>query len=140
MNVLTVGTFDLLHSGHVNLINRCYKLAGSSGKVIVGVNTDEFVFSYKKINPVIPFRDRVSVLRAFMKVHEVIENSDHCLKKLLQTIKPHILAIGSDWAKKDYYKQIGVTQDWLDNNDILLVYLPYTEEVSSSIIRQNIHG
>lgn len=138
MKVLTVGTFDLIHSGHIQLINNCYKLAGSTGKVVVGINSDDFVYEYKKIKPIIPLTDRVKVISNLLKVHKVVVNESKSLEKLLIEEKPNILVVGSDWAKKDYFSQIGVTLDWLYSKDILLVYTHYTEGVSSSEIRKNI--
>jgi len=138
MKVLTVGTFDLLHSGHIQLLNNCYKLAGSSGKVLVGVNSDEFVYEYKKSKPIMPLKDRLSVLSNLLRVHKVIINESKSLEKMLMEEKPNILVIGSDWAKKDYFKQIGVSLNWLYENDILLVYTEYTPDISSSLIKERI--
>lgn len=138
MKVLTVGTFDLFHSGHIQLIDNCYKLAGSTGKVVVGVNSDDFVYQYKKVKPIIPLNDRVKVISSLLKVHKVVVNNSKSLEKLLLDEKPNILVVGSDWAKKDYFSQIGVSLDWLYSNDILLVYTCYTEGVSSSQIRNSI--
>tara|TARA_R100001509_G_scaffold164238_2_gene141118 strand:- start:819 stop:1235 length:417 start_codon:yes stop_codon:yes gene_type:complete len=138
MKVLTVGTFDLLHSGHIQLLNNCYKLAGSSGKVVVGVNSDEFVYEYKKSKPIMPLKDRLSVLSNLLRVHKVIINESKSLEKMLIEEKPNILVIGSDWAKKDYFKQIGVSLNWLYENDILLVYTEYTPDISTSLIKERI--
>lgn len=138
MKVLTVGTFDLLHSGHIQLIDNCYKLSGGSGKVIVGVNSDNFVYEYKKTKPIIPLEDRIKVISSLLKVHKVVVNESKSLEKLLLEEKPNILVVGSDWAKKDYFSQIGVSLDWLYSKDILLVYTCYTEGVSTSEIKKNI--
>lgn len=138
MKVLTVGTFDLLHSGHIQLIDNCYKLSGGSGKVIVGVNSDNFVYEYKKTKPIIPLEDRIKVISSLLKVHKVVVNESKSLEKLLLEEKPNILVVGSDWAKKDYFSQIGVSLNWLYSKDILLVYTCYTEGVSTSEIKKNI--
>lgn len=138
MQVLTVGTFDLIHSGHINLFNNCSKLAGKDGEVIVGVNTDEFVLQYKKINPIIPFLDRIRVISSIKNVNKTLANNSSSLKPMLELIMPDILVVGSDWAKKDYYSQIGVDQTWLDHNSILLVYVPYTEGISTTKLKEQI--
>jgi cytidyltransferase-like protein len=139
MKVLTVGTFDLLHSGHIKLFQNCHKLAGATGKVIIGVNSDDFVLKYKGRKPIIPQKDRVSVISNILHVDKVIINESESLEKLLIEEKPNILVVGSDWAKKDYFSQIKVNLDWLYTNDILLVYTEYTPGVSSSIIKDNLN-
>jgi glycerol-3-phosphate cytidylyltransferase-like family protein len=72
-------------------------------------------------------------------VDEVIPNIGGTDSKpsILQ-IKPDIVAIGDDWAKKDYYTQMQFTQDWLDENDIVLVYLAYTRGISTTDIKKRI--
>ena len=51
---------------------------------------------------------------------------------------PDIIAIGSDWARKDYYGQMQFDQDWLDDNGISLLYIPYTAGVSSTDVKRRI--
>jgi glycerol-3-phosphate cytidylyltransferase len=139
MKVLTVGTFDLLHSGHIKLFENCKKLAGGTGKVVVGVNTDEFVFKYKNFYPVIPFQDRVEVISNLREVDMVVPNDKENLEKLLLEVHPNILLVGSDWAKKDYFNQIGVSIDWLYKHDILLLYSEYTKDISSTLLRNKLN-
>ena len=50
-------------------------------------------------------------------------------------VQPDFIVIGSDWAKKDYYKQMNFTQEWLDENEIVLIYIPYTQGVSTTEIK-----
>lgn len=137
MKILTVGTFDLLHSGHINLIKNCRKLAGCSGQVIVGVNSDDFVLRYKNCKPIIPLKDRVKVISNLKDVDKVIVNESSSLQEILMEEKPNIIVVGSDWAKKDYFSQIGVTLEWLVKNDILLIYTEYTKEISTTILKSN---
>ena len=59
-------------------------------------------------------------------------------KIAINSVNPNIVAIGTDWAKKDYYAQMNFTQEWLDDNNIVLVYIPYTEHISSTLIRRQI--
>jgi glycerol-3-phosphate cytidylyltransferase-like family protein len=64
---------------------------------------------------------------------EVIPNIGGSDSKLaILSVMPNIIAIGDDWAKKDYYSQMNFTQEWLDENNIILVYLPYTKGISST--------
>ena len=49
-----------------------------------------------------------------------------------------MIIVGSDWAKKDYYKQMGFTQDWLDYNNIYMMYVPYTKTISTTEIKKRL--
>ena len=132
----TGGTFDLFHYGHVNFLRQCSKIAD---KIIVSLNTDEFIISYKRTPSILSYDEREKSLKGCKYVSDVIPNmggSDS--KPAILSVKPDILAIGDDWAKKDYYKQMHFTQEWLDDNDILLVYLAYTEGISTSEIKKRI--
>jgi glycerol-3-phosphate cytidylyltransferase-like family protein len=71
-------------------------------------------------------------------VDSVIKNTgEFDSKPIILEIKPNIIAVGDDWAKKDYYSQMNFTQTWLDENEITLVYIPYTIGISSTIIKNN---
>lgn len=133
--VYTGGTFDLFHSGHVRLLKKCKALAGS-GTVVVALNTDEFILEYKKKSPIISYDDRAEVLLSCRYVDEVIPNYGGTdSRQSILAIMPHLIVIGSDWAKKDYYAQMGFTQEWLDEYDIGLAYVPYTKGISSTDIK-----
>ncbi len=58
MNVITLGTFDLFHLGHLKLLKRCRDFAGEHGVVTVGLNTDEFITRYKGKPPVMSYEER----------------------------------------------------------------------------------
>lgn len=134
--VYTGGTFDLFHAGHVNFLKRCKEIAGELGSVVVALNTDEFIKEYKGKPPVVSFSDRLAVLKACKYVDQVIANSGGAdSKPTILQVSPNIIAIGTDWARKDYYKQMQFTQDWLDEKDMSLIYIPYTKGISSTEIK-----
>ena len=134
--VVTAGSFDLLHVGHLALFRECKKLAGDYGVVVVAVNTDEFVAKFKR-EPIVPFIDRAAMVRAIRYVDDVVANDGLDQSALIDSLSPDILVIGVDWAAKNYYEQIGVTQDWLHERNISLVYVAHehTNTVSTSLIR-----
>lgn len=137
--IYTGGTFDLFHAGHVNLLKRCKDIAGVDGKVIVSLNTDEFILEYKGVKPVCSFNERKAVLESCQFVDKVIPNYGGSDSKIaIDIVKPDYIVIGSDWARKDYYLQMGFTQDWLDQKNISLVYIPNRQEVSSTNIKNRI--
>ena len=132
LTIYTGGTFDLYHSGHANFLARCAEL----GQVIVSLNTDEFIKAYKGKSPIISYEERRAVLLSCRSVSEVIPNYGGADSKLaIEMAAPDILAIGSDWARRDYYAQMGFTQDWLDDRGISLIYIPYTAGISSTAIK-----
>lgn len=138
--VYTGGTFDLPHRGHVKFLETCKKIAGEGGIVVVSLNTDEFIMEYKKKPPIMSFEERKAILEEFRSVDLVIPNIGGAdSKPAITAIMPSFIAIGSDWAKKDYYKQMDFTQEWLDHNGITLVYIPYTEGVSTTEIKRRIN-
>ncbi len=132
----TGGTFDLFHYGHINFLNKCRNL---SSNIIVSLNTDEFIYEFKQKTPVLNYEERkLSVLNSKL-VSKVIPNvGGRDSKPAIQSANPNIIAVGDDWAHKDYYKQMDFTQEWLDEQNITLVYIPYTKGISSSEIKQRI--
>jgi len=138
VRVYTGGTFDLFHIGHVRLLWRCSKLASPDGEVVVALNTDDFVAAYKGRPPVIPYAERREILEACRYVDRVVPNHGGAdSKPAIEWVQPDIIAVGSDWQDRDYHAQMGFTQAWLDERGIRLIYLPYTEGVSTSDIRDH---
>lgn len=136
MRIATLGTFDMFHRGHVNLLARCKTLAGD-GEVIVGLNLDEFVATYKGRAPVIDYSDRAAVLRSCRYVDVVVPNVGGAdSKPILMSIRPDLLVVGSDWRERDYHAQIDASPAWLAERGIRLVYLPYTADISTTAIRE----
>jgi glycerol-3-phosphate cytidylyltransferase len=139
MNTITIGTFDLLHVGHIELFKKCRELAGDS-KFIVGLNTDEFIFKYKKNNPIMTYEERKEIILSLNICDGVLPNSqpDGTVKDIVLCAGADLIVIGSDWAKKDYLKQIGLTYEWLEEKNISLCYVPYTKGISTSTIKQRL--
>jgi glycerol-3-phosphate cytidylyltransferase len=131
--VYTGGTFDLPHPGHFRLLKR----AAEIGRVVVALNTDEFIRKYKGTAPVLSYSEREEILLSCKWVDEVVPNiggTDSTIS--IDLVSPDYVLIGSDWARKDYYLQMGFTQDWLDARGIGLIYVPYTEGISSTEIKK----
>lgn len=85
------------------------------------------------------YDERKTVLKGCRYVSEVIPNvGGEDSKPTIIKTEPHIIAVGSDWAVKNYYKQMSFTQKWLDDRRILLVYLPYTKGISTTEIKKRI--
>lgn len=124
--VYTSGTFDMLHFNHLKMI----EYARSLGDIlIVGVNTDELVSSYKSV-PIIPFEERIALMKAIKGPDIVVpqKSLDHSDK--VKKLHFDIFVVGDDWVGKyDYLEELGVT----------VVYFPYGEGVSSSALKKRIY-
>ena len=131
--VYTGGTFDLFHAGHVEFLRRCSEL----GSVVVSLNTDEFIEEYKGKPPVLSYADRRDVLLACRYVDSVVPNTGGTDSRIaIEAVEPDLIVIGSDWARRDYYTQMAFDQDWLDERGIGLCYIPYTQGISSTAIKE----
>jgi glycerol-3-phosphate cytidylyltransferase len=137
--IYTGGTFDLFHAGHAYLLSQCRKLAGPDGRVVVALNTDQFVAAYKGRSPVGIYAEREAVLLACRHVDEVVRNAfGQDSKPTIEAVRPDVIAIGIDWAGRDYYAQMQFSQQWLDDRSISLVYLPHPRPLSTSEIKNRI--
>lgn len=130
--VLTIGTFSPPHIGHAILFKESERYGD---KLVVGINSDEFVEQYKGFKPEYSFEEREHLIR--MLGYETIRNIS-AGRECIEAVRPSVLTIGSDWANKDYYKQIDVTQDYLDENGITMVYIPRVGTISSTELRQRL--
>jgi glycerol-3-phosphate cytidylyltransferase-like family protein len=82
------------------------------------------------------FTERKEVLKGLRSVTNVIPNIGGAdSRTAIEMVKPDYLVIGSDWARKDYYRQMGFDQDWLDERGIVLCYVPYTAGISTTKIK-----
>jgi glycerol-3-phosphate cytidylyltransferase len=85
------------------------------------------------------FKERKEILLACRWVDEVTPNyGGYDSKITIDIVKPNYIVVGSDWAFKDYYLQMGFNHDWLDERGIGLIYVPYTTGISSTDIKRRI--
>jgi glycerol-3-phosphate cytidylyltransferase len=132
----TGGTFDLFHYGHMNFLRKCAEIAD---EVVVSLNTDEFILEYKKAPAILKYREREQSLLGCKYVDRVVPNIGGAdSKPAILSVNPHIIAIGSDWASKDYYSQMQFSPEWLEKHNITLVYLDYTRGISTTEIKRRI--
>ena len=137
----TGATFDLIHNGHIRFLKACRRVAGDDGVVVVSLNTDAFIQAYKGKSPIMSFDERKEILLGCKYVDRVIANHGGAdSKPAIESVMPDFIVIGDDWAKKDYYKQMQFTQAWLDDLEIQLVYVPYTQGISTTDLKRRIAG
>lgn len=123
--VYTSGTFDMLHANHLKMIEYARQLGDI---LIVGVNTDELVASYKS-QPIIPFEERIALVKALKYPDIVIPQKSLNHTDKVKKLHFDIFVVGDDWVGKyDYLEEMGVT----------VVYFPYGEGISSSELKERI--
>ena len=124
--VLTVGSFDLFHLGHLRFLQG----AASLGPLTVGVNSDEFIREHKGHDPVVPHPERCEIIRALG--YEVFLNSELCLQESIEELGATVLAVGTDWDVSAYLDRTQLSLPWLRAVECQLVFLPYTDGISTS--------
>jgi len=124
--VYTSGTFDMLHYNHLKMI----EYARSLGDIlIIGVNTDELVLSYKS-QPIIPFEERILLVKALKYPDIVIPQHSLDHRDKVKKLNFDVFVVGDDWAGKfDYLKEQGVS----------VVYFPYGQGINTSGLKQKIY-
>jgi glycerol-3-phosphate cytidylyltransferase len=96
--VITFGTFDVFHVGHVNILERARK---EGDYLIVGVSSDALNFSKKQRYPIYSQADRIKILESLRFVDEVfVEESLELKAEYIQDAKADLLVMGDDWAGK----------------------------------------
>ncbi len=132
MTVYTVGTFDLLHIGHLDLLEYCKTLGD---KFVVGVASDEVVASYKINMPVIPLAQRMRMLKALDCVDEVVSYNELEYVTQCKEVDADIFVIGEDWGDKPH--NIAV-EKYLKLKGSRIVQVSYNPQTSSTKIKQNV--
>jgi rfaE bifunctional protein nucleotidyltransferase chain/domain len=131
--VFTAGVWDILHVGHLNLLRRAKALGDT---LIVGVLTDEAAERYKP-RPVMPFEQRLELVRALRMVDDVVTVHDTNATPVLIELDADILVHGSDISHKPGWE---IGQTWMREHGKQFVVLPYTEGVSSTRLKDAVRA
>ncbi len=120
MRIITFGTFDVFHVGHVNILERA-KLHGTH--LIVGVSSDELNYKKKNRYPIYCEKDRMHIIRSLAVVDEVfLEESLELKAEYIKYFNADMLIMGDDWQGKfDHLKEL-----------CEVIYLPRTPSVSTT--------
>lgn len=124
--VITFGTFDLFHVGHYNILKRS---AALGSYLVVGISTDDLNVAKKNTAPICSYNERVEVVSSLRFVdHVFTEESLELKAEYINKYRADILVMGDDWQGKfDFLKPL-----------CEVVYLPRTEGISSTCIRNTL--
>lgn len=129
----TTGVFDLFHAGHVRLLQNARALCD---KLVVGVSVDDLVF-YKNKCAVIPFDQRIEVVKSCRYVDLAIPQYDMNKFEAVKKLKANILFVGDDWYGTAKWEEI---EDDLAKIGCQVIYFPYTRDTSSTKINQTLES
>lgn len=127
----TSGVYDLFHIGHVNILRNAKSMCD---KLIVGVTIDELV-SYKGKKSVIPYHERIEVVRACRYVDVAIPQINMNKVDAAKKYNVNYLFVGDDWYNSEKWKQ---HESELLAINCKVIYFPYTQGTSSTIINNTL--
>ena len=128
----TTGVFDMFHIGHLNILKRAKE---QCDYLIVGVSTDELVQSYKNKLPILPYAERSAIVEAIKYVDKVVPQKNRDKIAAFNEFKFNKMFVGDDWKGKPLFVEV---EEYLNKNGAEVVYFPYTQGTSSSILREKV--
>lgn len=129
----TAGVYDLFHIGHLNLLKNA---KGMCDKLVVGVTTDDLVL-YKGKKALIPFDERIEIVRNIKCVDAAIPQYDMDKLTTCKKLGATIMFVGDDWYATDKWKKY---EEEFSKEGIKIVYFPYTKGISSTILTNQLNG
>ena len=127
----TTGVYDLFHIGHLNLLKNA---KGLCHKLIVGVTVDELV-TYKNKRAVIPFEERLEIIRNINYVDAAIPQYQMDKFKAWEKLRFDVMFVGDDWFKSDRWQEL---EKKFSDVGVRIVYFPYTKGTSSTLINETL--
>ena len=128
----TTGVYDLFHIGHLNLLKNA---KGMCDKLVVGVTVDELV-AYKGKQALIPFEDRIEIVRSIQYVDAAVPQYDMDKLSACKRLGAEMLFVGDDWYGTEKWKEY---EKNFAENGIQIIYFPYTRGVSSTKITEALY-
>ena len=129
----TTGVYDLFHIGHLNLLKNA---KGMCDKLIVGVTVDELV-AYKGKQSMIPFEDRIEIVRSIKYVDAAVPQYDMDILSACKKLGVDILFVGDDWYGTEKWQKY---EEEFAREGIKIVYFPYTKGISSTQITKALNA
>ena len=130
----TTGVFDMFHVGHLNLLARARE---QCDRLIVGVSTDDVVLDYKGHAPIVPYAERVAIVKAIRYVDEVVPQTSMDKFAAWERLRFNRLFHGNDWRGSAMYNEVEAK---LKAVGVEVVYFPYTQGTSSTLLAERLRG
>lgn len=127
----TTGVFDLFHVGHLNMLKNA---KGMCDRLIVGVTTDELV-SYKHKRAVIPFEERMEIVRNIKYVDAVVPQESMDKFEMWKKLKFDVMFVGDDWYGTEKWQKY---EEQFKEAGVKIIYFPYYKGTSSTLINETL--
>jgi glycerol-3-phosphate cytidylyltransferase len=127
----TSGVFDLFHVGHLKILQNAKSFCD---KLIVGVTTDDLV-SYKNKKSVIPFEERIEIVRSIKYVDVAVPQSNMDKMEAWERYKFDIMFVGDDWFRTEKWKAY---DQQFKEVGVKIIFFPYTKGTSSTLINKTL--
>lgn len=128
----TVGTFDMFHVGHLNLVRQAKEYCEY---LIVGIHSDEWVMHCKNRPTIIQYEDRADIVGSIRYVDEVVKNETRSKVEAWENYQFDVAFIGDDWKGTDVWNKIEAELNAVGCD---VIYIPYTQGISTTQIRQKL--
>ena len=128
----TTGVYDMFHIGHLNLLRRAKEKCDF---LVVGVSTDECVQNYKNKTPIVPFKERIRIVKSIKYVDEVVPQTDMNKVNFLRSYHFDVMFHGDEWKGTPLYNKYEIE---FKKYGARIEFLSHTEGISSSLLRTKI--
>ena len=133
ITLFTIGIFDLFHYGHLKFLQNCRKI---SNQTIVALASDEHAFTITNRQPILSYSQRQKTLNLTKLVDYIYETTnDDDYARLLSSLKPSLLVVGNNYAESQLLSRLKTTKQWLDMEDITLLFNSNDQYISTNQIR-----
>lgn len=128
----TTGVYDMFHIGHLNILKKAKE---QCEYLIVGISTDELVYESKNKHPIIPFEERMEIVKAIKYVDKVVVQENKDKIAAYEKYKFDVMFVGDDWKGTELFTKC---EKELKERGSTIVYFPYTKSTSSTILREKV--
>ena len=131
-------TMDLPHAGHVDLLKKAKSMCDF---LVVVLNKDDFIERFKGSPPAMTLSERMEVVSSFKMVDTVdVNECGEDSKPMILKYRPRYIFIGDDYNFYTYCKQMNFDKEFLEENNIDIIFVPRIRNLSSTDIKRRIRG
>lgn len=128
----TTGVFDMFHIGHLNILKKAKE---QCDYLIVGVSTDDLVQKEKNKTPIIPYEDRVEIIKSIKYIDQVVPQTNKDKLEAWRRLRFNKMFVGSDWKGTEIWDEL---EKKFHPLGVEIVYFDHTDGISSTALRDRL--